>query len=256
MLPCVPLTDLPIVSRSERDVSRPHIDIWWWPYPAGMNWSAIGASLPPHEQERAANFAFEKDAAGYVAGRLLQRSVLSLYTGKHPAELKFRSGHFGKPYLTGLGEQGIAFNLSNAAGLVVLAVSRGAEMVGIDAEPISSTIESGTASIFCSDEELSRLSALDGHERHVQLLSHWTLKESFLKGLGTGLSVAPDQLTIGLDPTTQTICISSSRTGKTAGWHHRLMTAPFGHLIAVSVKTGHSNPVFRQREFMFGNGSQ
>jgi 4'-phosphopantetheinyl transferase len=245
MLPWDPLTGLPDASVSTTSHDDAYVDIWWWPHRRGMDWSKISSVLSPDEQTRAATFALEKDAFAFMAGRYLQRSVLSAYTDIPAADLDIAAGPYGKPYLA---NAGITFNLSNTEGLAVFAISRHCMMLGIDAEPMATAIEPETSSLFCSSAEVELLSTLHGNERRALLLNYWTLKESLLKAVGTGLITAPDQLNIRLDRSTDTVLIDDVLTDDDTCWHHRLLHAPSSHLIAVSAQTDQADLTLRQRE--------
>lgn len=245
MLPCDPLLSLPEVATPEPDCGPRHVDIWWWPYSAEINWDKICSQLTPDEQTRATTCHFEKDAIAFMAGRYLQRSVLSRYTSIPPQDLDIVVDPRGKPYLA---DTGVAFNLTNTEGLAAVAISGTAKMLGIDAEPVGTAIEPGASYLFCSSAELEILSALQGSERQSLLLSYWTLKESFLKAVGTGVIAPPDQLNIRLDRMANTVRIDTVLTADDKGWHHRLLSAPSGHLIAVSAQLDQAELRLRQRQ--------
>jgi 4'-phosphopantetheinyl transferase len=245
MLPCDPLTSLPHVPAAEFDRGGQHVDIWWWPYSARVDWGKIRSKLTSDEQTRAATFYFARDAIAFMAGRYLQRSVLAKYTSIAPRDLNIAVGPRGKPYLP---DAGIAVNLTNAEGLAAVAISRNAKMLGIDAEPVKRVIEPGVSSLFCSPAELQILSTLQGSERQSLLLIYWTLKESFLKAVGTGLMAAPDQLNVRLDRTTNALRIDNGLTADDTHWDHRSLFSPSGHLIAISVQSDQAKLFVRQRE--------
>jgi 4'-phosphopantetheinyl transferase len=245
MLLCDPLTDLPDVSASESNKTRPYVDIWWWPYNASVDWNRIRSALTLDEQTRAAAFHFEKDALAFMAGRYLQRLILSKYTSIPAKDLDIAGGPHGKPYLA---NAGIAFNLTSAEGLAAFAISRDCTLLGIDAEPVGAAIEPETLSLFGSPAELEIVSTLQGREQQSLLLSYWTLKESFLKAVGTGLMAAPDQLNVRLDRTTDAILIDNLLTADGTHWHHCLLLAPSEHLIAISVQSDQAELSWRQRK--------
>jgi 4'-phosphopantetheinyl transferase len=174
MLPYDRLTDLPEASPA-RTLGHPAaIDIWWWAFTEGQtDWGKVRSALSQREQERAAAFRFDRDATGFMAGRYLQRSILSHYTGDAAEDLNIAAGEHGKPYLAG--ETALAFNLSNTNGLAVLAVSRACTAVGVDAEMRSATLEAGAAQLICSTAEFATLSmpnvrrccSLSGHSRRA-----------------------------------------------------------------------------------------
>ena len=254
-LPCDPLSDLPGVPIPQVDQGGSGVDIWWWSYGPGTDWNTISLALVTDERARAANFHFEKDARAFMAGRYLQRSVLSFYTAVPIADLDIVAGLHGKPALAGQSD-GIAFNLSNTEGFAAFAISRDAKVLGIDVEALTTMIEPETSSLFCSAAESEMLSVLRGSARQSRLLSYWTLKESYLKATGTGLTATPVQLNIRLDRRMNAIRMDKVPSGDDVLWHHRLFLAPSGHLIAVSAQSGGEELLFRQREFAIRFDSQ
>ncbi|RZS79623.1 4'-phosphopantetheinyl transferase [Phyllobacterium myrsinacearum] len=246
MLPYDLLADLPEASPAWISGQPPTIDIWWWAYAESQtDWGKVRSALTVPEQERASSFRFDRDAIGFMAGRHLQRSILSLYTGEAAENLNVVTGDHGKPYLAG--ETALAFNLSNTSGLAVLAVSRDCSVVGMDAEAHSVALEAGTAEIICSAAESAMLSMLQGAERQALLLAFWTLKESLLKATGHGLTVEPHRLTVRVDPASRAIRMEHDLPGDGARWHHRLFRSPSGHMIAVSAQSDRTGLVFRQQ---------
>lgn len=245
MLPYDLLADLPEASPARTFGHAAAIDIWWWAFTEGQtDWGKVRSALTLPEQERAAAFRFDRDAIGFMAGRYLQRSVLSSYLGANAEGLDIVAGEHGKPCLAG--EPALAFNLSNTNGLAVLAVSRECTAVGVDAEMYSVVLEAGTAQLICSAAEATTLSMLQGTERQSLLLAYWTLKESFLKAIGLGLSVEPHRLNVQVDTVSREIRVEHDLSGDGANWHHRLFRSPSGHVIAVSAQSGRAGLVFRQ----------
>ncbi len=248
MLPYDLLLDMPEASATPTREHHPAIDIWWWPHTTGQtDWVKIKSRLTREEQDRAAAFRFEKDSIGFMAGRYLQRSILSSYTGIAAEDLHIAVGEHGKPYLAD--KTALTFNLSNTEGLSILAISRDCTVVGIDAEIHSTLLEEETAQLICSASELATLSALQGAERQSLLLTYWTLKESFLKATGEGLIVDPNRLNVWLEHGTKTIHIEQNLSSDDTGWHHRLFRSPVGHLIAVSAQSERAALAFRQHRF-------
>jgi len=247
ILPCDPLTSLPRSSLAE--AGEGSVDIWWWAHGGRVDWLNGSLMLSEEEQKRTEAFRFARDAASFVAGRHLQRCALSAYTGVAPVALMFTAGRWGKPDLVvPAGNQPLAFNLSNTQGLAVVAVSRDCHCVGIDAEPLSATIESQATTLICSTAEVATLSALHGDERRQQLLAYWVMKESFLKARGTGLAAELNQISVTTDA--RTIRVEAGLDDQTS-WQHRLVATQCGHLIAVSAKSERAALVFRQQQLPY-----
>lgn len=93
-------------------------------------------------------------------------------------------GEYGKPYL--INYPNIHFSLSHCKGLCVCLLSDG--ICGVDAENIRPVREK-TAQRICSPNEYELLSAKSGMDKDLFFTSLWTLKESYAKADGRGISV-------------------------------------------------------------------
>lgn len=129
------------------------------------------------------------------AERLLRREdrLLSLGTGLMlRSVLKITSdgdviyNEHGKPYL----EHGPCFSISHSGGIAVLAVSE--DGIGADIEKLR-TPNMRIVKRFFSEEEA--VPAMLSPKSFTRL---WTRKEAVLKLLGTGLSVSPKKINLGL----------------------------------------------------------
>ncbi|MFF2093985.1 4'-phosphopantetheinyl transferase family protein [Paenibacillus sp. NPDC058174] len=145
-------------------------------------------------RERVARFHYAKDAQRSLFGELLARYALCESTGRGNSELKFIQNPFGKPMLAReQDEREIYFNLSHSGQWVVCAVDY--TPVGIDVEemkPISLDI----ARRFFSKDEYEALLREPEISRQQYFYALWTMKESFIKADGRGLSLPLDQFTI------------------------------------------------------------
>jgi 4'-phosphopantetheinyl transferase len=154
------------------------------------------------EDERARDQRFQVEPARrlHLLARGMQREVLSSYLpGTSPRELRFISGPAGRPALAPLFDaSGLVFNLSHAKGLVVLAVARGA-LLGVDVELYDEKVRLEVARRFFSPAEADALEALPDDARPRRFLRLWTLKESYLKAVGTGIGGGLESVTFGID---------------------------------------------------------
>lgn len=150
--------------------------------------------LSAAEREQAHRFHFEKDARHWRACRTALRCILGEALELDPAGLSFDLGPHGKPHLAPP-HHGLHFNLSHCRDLALVALCR-VGPVGIDLEPADrrpSLLDCEPA--FCHPDEIARLPVSPG-ERAAGLLELWTSKESLLKALGTGLSLAPESVSL------------------------------------------------------------
>ncbi len=152
--------------------------------------------LCAEERARSKRFHFERDQVNFVYTRAALRHVLALYFGCDPAEIEYDIGQFGKPAV-----DGIHFNLSHTKSRAAIAVSS-QHPVGIDIEELRQVDRADQIAgrYFCPREaELIRATAEP--EKSRVFLQIWTLKEAWLKALGTGLSKPLNEVDTGYGAT-------------------------------------------------------
>ncbi len=182
-------------------VDRGEVNLWY-AVPGSIHdthlLTAYEALLLPDEERRYRGYRLERGRREYLITRALVRCVLSEYRPVPPEEWRFRSNAYGRPEIDP--PRGLRFNLSNCEGLVICAVADRLA-VGVDAEPYSraNTIVSLAPRIF-SHAELDGMSRLaTARAREQRALSLWTLKESYAKARGLGLSLPLQSLCFALD---------------------------------------------------------
>ena len=111
------------------------------------------------------------------AGRLLQHALQR--RGLEAAELRY--GPNGKPEAAGM-----HFNLSHSDEWVACAVSD--QPVGCDLEKIG-PVHEGIAKRFFTENEVRYLECFDGQAKLDEFFRLWTMKESYMKMTGEGLSL-------------------------------------------------------------------
>lgn len=156
------------------------------------------ACLSPLELARAERFVFDRDSRRYLAARCALRERLARHLGITAAGLSLAEGPFGKPYLAQV--PACHFNLSHSEDWALIGISD-ASAIGVDIEmlrPMSDAVS--LAQSHFTPSELAAFMALDGASRDAAFLRVWTRKEACLKAIGTGLSVAPNELEVGLGP--------------------------------------------------------
>lgn len=129
-------------------------------------------------KEKALKFKQVKDRKESLGAGLLLLKVLKMQ-GKSIEDIYY--GENGKPELDGL-----HFNLSHSHNMVALAVSE--QPVGIDLEIIDK-IHGNIAKRYFTERENAYLDAFEGAEREKEFFRIWTMKESYLKMTGEGLSL-------------------------------------------------------------------
>ncbi len=127
-------------------------------------------------------------------GEILARYAIKLDTGINAGELAVEYGPNGKPFLKSHPE--IHYNISHSGEYVVCAVAK--VNLGIDVERIRD-VNFRVAERYFSKAELADLMTLDGDERRDYFFTLWTIKESYLKALGRGLTKSLSSFTVRKD---------------------------------------------------------
>jgi 4'-phosphopantetheinyl transferase len=214
---------------------------------------AYEALLNENERAQHRRFVFEADRDRYLLTRALVRTVLAEYTGATPASLDFETNAWGKPALRRQApgaEARLSFNVSHATnGPVVLAVSC-MQLLGVDLEDTRRAAPLGVADRFFSPLERAALFALAPAERPLRFWTLWTLKESFVKALGTGLHQPLDSFIFDLGLTSEERGIGFSAPAGTAPcrwWFGSCQASP-EHLLALCIAWDNlSPPLLRAR---------
>ena len=159
----------------------------------GQNWQALYEQASEGRRERADKFMFLDDRKRCLCAELLMRYSLLTDRG-----IRFMGepslGKYGKPFI--YGEENFFFSVSHSGKWVVIAY--GPSQVGADVE----FIKSGSSPIAKNCFTQAELEYINGSgdkgvdERFIKL---WTLKESYIKYLGTGLSIPLDSFNIYAD---------------------------------------------------------
>jgi 4'-phosphopantetheinyl transferase len=140
----------------------------------------LGAMLNDPERERAARLAA---APPWIVARAALRIVLAGHLGLHPADVELGAGEHGKPEVMGAA---LRFNLSHSGDVALIALTEHAE-VGIDVERTSRRSKAVERTLTPGER-----AALDGGDRHTELLRVWCRKEALAKAGGGGLGWAPE----------------------------------------------------------------
>lgn len=218
-------------SRSVRPVlGAAEVDVWRVALP-GVSDPADWAVLSRAEREKAERLRYRTAEQDYVVAHAALRRVLALYQGEPPGALRFAVGEHGKPELLGTATR---FSLTHTAGLALVAVTGGLP-VGVDAEAVAGDVDvAGLSARVLTPSEADRLSRRPVGDRRRSFLRHWTGKESYLKGLGTGLTVPPDSFEVRFDRRGRGR-VASPDGGPLAGWRLRELLVGPAHVGVVAL---------------------
>ncbi|MCP4747674.1 MAG: 4'-phosphopantetheinyl transferase superfamily protein [Desulfobacteraceae bacterium] len=146
-------------------------------------------------------FHFARRRHQYLVTRALIRTVLSKYIDIAPRCWRFSKNSYGKPeILNAIGDVAIRFNISHTDGLIICGIVLNDD-IGVDVEDCqrkNSAID--LADRYFSKQEADDLHALPASEQCDRFFTYWTLKESYIKARGMGLSLPLDQFTFHIAP--------------------------------------------------------
>ncbi|TCK33790.1 4'-phosphopantetheinyl transferase [Paraburkholderia sp. BL8N3] len=198
------------------------------------------AILSQDERARRDRFRFPKLRRDFLITRWLVRNILSERLSVPARDLRFGTNAYGRPFLVAYPE--LSFNISHTDGLIALAVAQTGE-IGMDVERLQTgRATSALADYSFAASERAALNAIAAEEFDEAFLTYWTLKESYIKALGTGLSTpldsfsfsVEDEKSIGFKPPVQIADGSPP--------HFWLLRPRRTHLCAVCVR--HASPPF------------
>ncbi|MED5018399.1 4'-phosphopantetheinyl transferase superfamily protein [Paenibacillus chibensis] len=141
--------------------------------------------LPDDVRRKAAKYRAEQDARRETVSAVLKRVVACERNGISLDQTEWIRGEYGKPSLKGY--PNFHFNVSHAGDWVVCAVSTEGP-IGVDVERIGKA-EPEVAHMCFSHKEYEEWRGLPDRMRDESFYERWTLKESYLKAIGRGLSI-------------------------------------------------------------------
>jgi len=160
----------------------------------------------PERQEAIARFRFVEDAQRSLIADLLVRDVIGRRLGRPNDKIEFVREPNRKPRLKEAG--GFEFNLSHSGAWILCASDFGP--VGADVEIIRDFNWDDLKDTL-SAEEREQLDPASRMDWRSAFAAHWTIKESYLKAIGEGLSIPPSELSAAIENG----AVRLSRNGRT-----------------------------------------
>lgn len=195
------------------------------------------ALLSAEEHQQRERFHFDALKRRYLLTRALVRTVLSRHAPLAPEAWVFGANAQGRPHIVDppSAVQDLSFNVSHTEALVVLAVAHGRE-IGVDIECTRRRAPLEVAQRFFSAAEAAALAALPPALQVARFWDLWTLKESYIKARGLGLSLPldafgfrfedPDRIALDIEP----------RIDDGRRWHFSQHTLPDDHQLALCLQ--------------------
>ncbi len=136
-------------------------------------------------------FRFPEDARRSLFSDLMIRRIIQEKLRLSGHQIRFELNDYGKPSLKDVPD--FQFNLSHSGDWIVCAIS--SQPIGIDIELIQ-PIEIEIAKRFFARAEYDQLMKQWEPMREAYFYELWTLKESYIKAIGMGLSLPLDGFSV------------------------------------------------------------
>ncbi|MGN6712626.1 4'-phosphopantetheinyl transferase family protein [Anaerocolumna jejuensis] len=144
----------------------------------------LASFVSKERQEKAMKYKLFVDQARCIIGEVMIRYILMKKYQLNRKKAIFGITEYGKPYLKN--REDVYFNISHSGSWVVCAI--GEQPVGVDIEKISK-VDLDIAKRFFTTHEYNRIVLCSTEDKQSEFFKLWTLKESYIKMIGKGLSI-------------------------------------------------------------------
>jgi 4'-phosphopantetheinyl transferase len=191
--------------------------------------------LSDDERERAAQLVFEAHRNVFVTTHAFVRATLSRYATVAPSEWSFATNDYGRPRVCQPSFGDLDFNLAHSDGIAVCLVGRG--ILGVDVEDLSRRAPLDVVDQFFSAIEVQSLMQRPIELRPRRFYEYWTLKESYIKACGMGLSLPLDRFAFDLDSErVPSISFLPPIEDDASRWQFTLLMPTTRHLVAAALR--------------------
>jgi 4'-phosphopantetheinyl transferase len=193
--------------------------------------------LDDEDRRRADLFRQPTSRNQHVVGRGMVRRLLGA-DAIDPQAIRFAAEPHGKPFVTQPAAAKRPFNLAHTNGLVLCGLGTAQHrLVGIDVERLDRQTDPQLAERYFSRPEVDYLRQCKQEAvRRTTFLKIWTLKEAFIKAIGTGLQTPLSDFAFGsLDSDTPTIEMLDPSLGQESQWQFFSFEPRPGFIAAIAV---------------------
>ncbi|WP_346940659.1 4'-phosphopantetheinyl transferase superfamily protein [Clostridium sp.] len=140
-------------------------------------------------------FINKKDKIRTLIGEILIRIIITENLGIRNDNISFEKNPYGKPYIKEYTQ--FNFNISHSGDFVVCAIDN--NPIGVDIEEVKYIEYEDIAKNFFTKNEFDYITRNDSYSSVSRFYEIWTLKESFIKCCGQGLSMPLKSFSIDID---------------------------------------------------------
>lgn len=230
--------------RTRLDLDPDEIHVWLASPAVVTNHRAFSSCISVlSDQERAKcfQFHFERDRDLYLTAHALLRDILSRYDSLAPRAWTFECNEHGRPEITpGLSKLPLRFNLSHTRQLAACAITLHRD-IGVDVEHIDKENDvaelTEMAENYFAPFEISALKAVPRSQQNERFMTYWTLKESYIKARGTGLSTQLHQFWFDIASVDDIRFMTSPLLDdESESWQFAVYRVTADHLLAVGAR--------------------
>jgi 4'-phosphopantetheinyl transferase len=149
-----------------------------------FNYDKFYEFVNKEKKQKVMKFRRNEDKIRSLVGDTLTRVISCKHLECKNKDIKYKYNEYGKPYI----KENLEFNISHSGEYVVVAIDDCP--VGIDIEEMKNIEFEGIAKGYYDESEYKWII---NHEKEQQMRCFyklWTLKESYVKYVGKGLSIA------------------------------------------------------------------
>jgi len=184
-------------------------------------------------------FINKKDKIRTLIGEILIRTIIIENLKIDNRHIRFNKNQYGKPYLKEY--PNFNFNLSHSGDYVLCAIDD--KPIGVDIEEIKHMAFKEIAKNFFTTKEFQYIVMEDSKFQLDRFYEIWTLKESYIKCCGQGLTMPLKSFSIEIDQYENIKIISSNEN---RGHTFKLFDIELGYKVAVcSLNKEISNNIIR-----------
>ncbi len=212
--------------------------------------------LDADEKQKQQAYKFTNDRHDALITRAFVRDLLSYYDDILPQAWLFDKGEYGKPEIRH-NKKMLRFNLSHTKKLIICAVTL-IDDIGCDVETLNRTNDIlSIASRYFAPNEAKTLLALDPSLQRQAFFNYWTLKESYIKACGLGLSIPLKNFNFTINQANQSTTVADDNSleinsnivvnfvsdyqDQPEFWRSWLLYPKSDHTIAISTKATSNN---------------
>ena len=191
--------------------------------------------LSADERVRAARFMFEADQQRFVLSHAMLRIALSRYIDVAPVDWCFIINAHGKPELADAHSRyGLHFNLTHTEGLCACVVTRHIDCgIDVEFERRDNQLQPIAQKMF-AEQELATMPD-DARTMRELFFRYWTLREAYVKALGTGLSGSSKTFYFELSADDSATMHGDDETLEPDSWQFQMLRFDENHIGSVAL---------------------